>query len=135
MFTWEKKNRLSEQLKFFNATKKRFISCYAKKPRIRIEKKEDKRLVFDFNPRYAINYAQQDRLLAALGARGQASTANMQFLGGNAANIAAQQQMIGLQNANNLMQQGMNAARGDLSGGAGGMFGGLSGLSALGQFR
>lgn len=34
---WHKKKRLHEQLKFFGAKKTRFISCYAKKPRIKIE--------------------------------------------------------------------------------------------------
>ena len=33
MTRWQKE-RLAEQLKFFGAKKKRFISCYAKKPRI-----------------------------------------------------------------------------------------------------
>ena len=33
MTRWEKE-RLTEQLKFFGAKKTRFISCYAKKPRI-----------------------------------------------------------------------------------------------------
>jgi len=33
---WYEKKRLSEQLSFFNSKKKGFISCYAKKPRIRI---------------------------------------------------------------------------------------------------
>ena len=33
MTNW-KKGRLAEQLKFFGAKKLRFISCYAKKPRI-----------------------------------------------------------------------------------------------------
>jgi hypothetical protein len=35
MTRWEKE-RLTEQLKFFGAKKTRFISCYAKKPRILI---------------------------------------------------------------------------------------------------
>jgi len=37
---WKKKERLVEQLKFFNYKPKRFISCYAKKPRISM--KEDR---------------------------------------------------------------------------------------------
>jgi len=35
-FDWKRKERLQEQLKFFGASKTRFISCYAKKPKIRI---------------------------------------------------------------------------------------------------
>jgi hypothetical protein len=35
-FMWYKKQRLAEQLKFFGAKKTKFISCYAKKPRVRI---------------------------------------------------------------------------------------------------
>ena len=34
---WKKKAALSEQLKFFGAKKQRFVSVYAKKPRIRIK--------------------------------------------------------------------------------------------------
>lgn len=34
---WYRKKRLEEQLKFFGAKKTRFISCYAKKPRIKME--------------------------------------------------------------------------------------------------
>ncbi len=36
-FTWHKKEALQEQLKFFGAKKQKFISVYAKKPRIRVE--------------------------------------------------------------------------------------------------
>lgn len=36
-FLWKKKERLNEQLNFFNAKKKRFVSVYASKPRIRIK--------------------------------------------------------------------------------------------------
>lgn len=36
---WYKKKRLQEQLKFFGAKKTRFISCYAKKPRVRVKLK------------------------------------------------------------------------------------------------
>ncbi len=39
-FTWHKKEALQEQLKFFGAKKQKFISVYAKKPRIRVEVKE-----------------------------------------------------------------------------------------------
>lgn len=35
-FDWKRKERLQEQLKFFGAKKTRFISCYAKKPRVRV---------------------------------------------------------------------------------------------------
>lgn len=34
MNNWYEKKRLADQLKFFNYKPKRFISCYAKKPRI-----------------------------------------------------------------------------------------------------
>ena len=33
-FLWAKRQKLNEQLKFFKAKKKKFISIYAKKPRI-----------------------------------------------------------------------------------------------------
>ena len=39
---WFKKKRLSEQLKFFGAKKTKFISCYAKKPRVRVSVKCDR---------------------------------------------------------------------------------------------
>jgi len=36
MTNWFDKKRLAEQLKFFGASKQGFISCYAKKPRIKV---------------------------------------------------------------------------------------------------
>ena len=39
-FLWLKKKRLKEQLNFFNADKKGFISDYAKKPRILMKEKK-----------------------------------------------------------------------------------------------
>jgi len=40
---WKKKERLAEQLKFFNHKPKRFISCYSKtKPRISMKEKRYK---------------------------------------------------------------------------------------------
>lgn len=36
MKNWNDKKRLAEQLKFFGAKKRGFISCYAKKPRIKV---------------------------------------------------------------------------------------------------
>ncbi len=41
MNNWHDKKRLAEQLKFFGAKKQKFISCYAKKPRILITHKLD----------------------------------------------------------------------------------------------
>ena len=38
-FNWKRKERLQEQLKFFGAKKTRFISCYAKKPKVRVKNK------------------------------------------------------------------------------------------------
>jgi len=38
-FDWKRKSRLQEQLKFFGASKTRFLSCYAKKPKIKVKLK------------------------------------------------------------------------------------------------
>ncbi|HHZ69296.1 MAG TPA: hypothetical protein EYN54_03225 [Methylococcaceae bacterium] len=46
MTNWEKE-RLTEQLKFFGAKKTKFISCYAKKPRVRIKVKDSNSAVTD----------------------------------------------------------------------------------------
>jgi len=90
MFNWEKRNRLDEQLKFFNATKKRFISCYAKKPRVKVYSDGVKRFKIDLNPRYGIRSTQQAihiqqhavaASLANLAAQRNTNAANMQFLG------------------------------------------------------
>lgn len=40
-FAWKDKDKLKEQLKFFKAKKQKFISVYAKKPRIRVKVKRD----------------------------------------------------------------------------------------------
>jgi len=39
MNNWHEKKRLADQLEFFNHKPKRFISCYARKPRILIKVK------------------------------------------------------------------------------------------------
>lgn len=38
-FLWKKKTALAEQLRFFGAKKQKFISVYARKPRIRVKVK------------------------------------------------------------------------------------------------
>ena len=58
MNNWHKKKRLTEQLKFFGAKKLKFISCYAKKPRIVMKVKT----VTALNP--ATRLAQQRQLSA-----------------------------------------------------------------------
>ena len=124
MFEWYKKKRLNEHVKFFGGTQKKFISCYAKqvKPRIRGKIKDSYRINLHPSP-YVIN-----PFLGLESSQAQ-SLANMQHQNGSlfsAANIAAQQQIIGMQNANNLMQQGNDAARGMLAGTGG--FGAAAGI-------
>jgi len=115
MFEWHKKERLNEQVKFFGGTQKKFISCYAKqvKPRIKVKLKSIKesnvynvtyeQSMADYMAREAL---EQSRQLANLQAQ-----AGSQLAGSN---YAAQQQSIGIQNANHFMQQGVEAARGDI---------------------
>ena len=61
-FTWHKKEALQEQLKFFGAKKQKFISVYAKKPRIRVEvKDEQESSIVDYAQRFLL---PQDRIAA-----------------------------------------------------------------------
>lgn len=56
-FMWKKRERLTEQLKFFGAKKQQFISIYAKKPRILMRNK-----IETGDPR--VDALRQDRMVA-----------------------------------------------------------------------
>ncbi len=80
---WKKKESLSEQLKFFGAKKQKFISVYAKKPRIRVEVKtkpdESNVTYIDYNDSRSAYIDMQMEALRqhqeSLGMRGVANTA------------------------------------------------------------
>ena len=67
-FKWHDKKRLAEQLEFFGAKKKEFISVYSKKkPKIRMENKsirpiQDNNPRLAYDPRYGMQQAQQTQL-------------------------------------------------------------------------
>ena len=117
-FVWHKKEALQEQLKFFGAKKQKFISVYARKPRVRVEVKSSTDDSCNTGNNLAARYgclqsqdiaamqrAQQSALCS------QANTANLYSL--QAAVIEAQ----GLANAT----------------GFGGVYSGASALSWLGN--
>lgn len=132
---WKKKDALAEQLKFFGAKKQKFISVYAKKPRILIKVKDD-RIHIDLNKirREQIEYA------AHMGSRArndfynqsQSALRQLQIMQGaqnTASRQAALDQMQASQQALNMQQGQFNANQGL----AGLGLGSLAGLGAIRQ--
>ncbi len=123
MTRWQKE-RLTEQLKFFGAKKTKFISCYAKKPRIVCRVKLDLPNV-DASARDNGNYAREQLSLLygeQLG-RGVQNSA----LGFNQMAVAQQAQQMGL-HPNSLI--GTGQSNHGLGGACG--IGGLIGMGGYG---
>ena len=102
---WKKKARLSEQLKFFGAKKQKFISVYAKKPKVRIKVKTASVKCNENNRDYLI--CQGDALY------------QRQMQGNQAAALYQQQMQLGIQRSAFGCNQ-MAAAQQGIYGGQGG---------------
>ena len=106
-FNWKRKSRLQEQLRFFGASKTRFISCYAKKPRIKVKLPSNDIKCTDSNRDYLMTQAQ-----SALGSNAYMMGGGLGM--GGAAGLArmSQEQGLGLLGASGLGMGGAMAALG-----------------------
>ncbi len=108
-FDWKRKSRLQEQLKFFGAKKTRFISCYAKKPKIKVKLKPNIKIETDLEVQTLSGLANLASQTSALGGAfmcqsglGVSGPAGSAYLAAQAqaaalgqAQLAAQQQFQG----------------------------------------
>ncbi len=116
-----KAEKLQEQLKFFGAKKTRFISCYAKKPRVRVTLKTEPHMQCNDNNRdYLLEVANDHLRRGTLGSNnyynqsalgGASDFANLSGLGQASAASSALQQSQAIDNARKLQAKHLaNAA-------------------------